>query len=45
MAVGVKPGPELGNMLKKIETDWIDHDFSQSVIDDALDAIAKGAIS
>lgn len=45
MKLGVTPGPELGNMLKKIETEWIEHDFSQSVIDDALDAIAKGAIS
>lgn len=41
IARGLKPGPELGQRLKQIETEWLDHDFSQSVIEDALDAIGK----
>jgi poly(A) polymerase len=31
----------LGQRLKQIETEWLNHDFSQSVIEDALDAIGK----
>ncbi|MBP2158657.1 MULTISPECIES: CCA tRNA nucleotidyltransferase [Asticcacaulis] len=41
IARGLKPGPELGQRLKQIETEWLNHDFSQSVIEDALDAIGK----
>lgn len=38
---GYSAGPELGKALKQIETEWLNHDFSQSVIDRALDATAK----
>ena len=38
---GYSAGPELGKALKQIETEWVNHDFSQSVIDRALDATAK----
>jgi poly(A) polymerase len=41
IARGLEPGPEVGARLKQIETEWLEHDFSQSVIDRALDAIAK----
>ncbi|HVZ29881.1 MAG TPA: CCA tRNA nucleotidyltransferase [Asticcacaulis sp.] len=41
IARGFKPGPAVGLRLKQIETEWLEHDFSQSVIDRALDAIAK----
>lgn len=41
IARGLTPGPELGQRLKQIETEWLNHDFSQSVIDHALDAIGK----
>ena len=41
IARGMTAGPELGTHLKQIETDWVNHDFSQSVIDRALDALAK----
>ncbi len=41
IARGLEPGPEVGVRLKQIETEWLEHDFSQSVIDRALDAIAK----
>lgn len=41
IARGLTPGPELGQRLKQIETEWLNHDFSQSVIEDALDAIGK----
>jgi poly(A) polymerase len=41
IARGLTPGPELGERLKQIETEWLNHDFSQSVIDHALDAIGK----
>jgi poly(A) polymerase len=41
IARGLTPGPELGERLKQIETEWLNHDFSQSVIEDALDAIGK----
>ena len=41
IAHGMTAGPELGLRLKQIETDWVNHDFSQSVIDQALDALAK----
>lgn len=41
IARGLIPGPEVGARLKQIETEWLEHDFSQSVIDRALDAIAK----
>lgn len=38
---GMAPGPEVGAMLKQIETEWLNHDFSQTVIDASLDAIGK----
>ncbi len=38
---GMIAGPEVGKRLKQIETEWLEHDFSQSVIDRALDATAK----
>lgn len=38
---GMTAGPEVGKRLKQIETEWLEHDFSQSVIDRALDATAK----
>lgn len=41
IARGMTAGPEVGQHLKQIETDWVNHDFSQSVIDQALDALAK----
>lgn len=41
LARGMTPGPEVGLRLKQIETEWLNHDFSQSVIDEALDALAK----
>ena len=41
IARGMTAGPEVGQHLKQIETDWVNHDFSQSVIDEALDALAK----
>ncbi|MGA9659983.1 MAG: CCA tRNA nucleotidyltransferase [Asticcacaulis sp.] len=41
IAHGMKAGPEVGKRLKQIETEWLEHDFSQSVIDRALDAGAK----
>lgn len=41
IARGMAPGPEVGIMLKQIETAWLDHDFSQSVIDAALDGLPK----
>ncbi|ESQ83388.1 hypothetical protein AEAC466_14155 [Asticcacaulis sp. AC466] len=41
MTRGVPAGPELGHALKQLETDWVNNDFSQSVIDRALDALAK----
>ncbi|MBW8880809.1 MAG: CCA tRNA nucleotidyltransferase [Asticcacaulis sp.] len=41
LARGLTPGPEVGQRLKQIETEWLNHDFSQSVIDAALDAITK----
>lgn len=41
MAVGIEAGPRLGQTLKRIEAEWIDNDFSQSVIDRALDEITK----
>ena len=41
IARGLTPGPGLGQRLKQIETEWLNHDFSQSVIEDALDAIGK----
>jgi poly(A) polymerase len=37
MRLGVKAGPDLGARLKAIESLWVKHDFSQSVIDKALD--------
>jgi poly(A) polymerase len=42
---GIPAGPEVGKALKKIETEWLNHDFSQSVIEAALDVIAKDAKS
>ena len=41
IALGIPAGPEVGKALKTIETEWLNHDFSQSVIDAALDALAK----
>lgn len=41
LARGFAPGPEVGQRLKAIESDWLRHDFSQSVIEAALDALAK----
>lgn len=41
IARGMTPGPELGQCLKQMETDWVNHDFSQSVIDAALDLIER----
>ncbi len=41
IARGMTPGPEVGMRLKQIETDWVNHDFSQSVIDAALDETRK----
>ena len=41
IARGMTAGPGVGTHLKQIETDWVNHDFSQSVIDQALDALAK----
>lgn len=41
IARGLEPGPAVGARLKQIETEWLEHDFSQSVIDRALDALAK----
>ncbi len=41
IARGVKPGKVLGEHLKQIETEWLNHDFSQSVIDRNLDGIGK----
>ncbi len=45
IAHGIPAGPEVGKALKQIETEWINHDFSQSVIEAALDAVAKAAKS
>jgi len=45
IARGLTAGPEVGKALKQIETEWLNHDFSQSVIEAALDAIAKDAKS
>ncbi len=41
VARGMEPGPEVGIRLKQIETEWLNHEFSQSVIDRALDGIGK----
>lgn len=38
---GLKAGPELGQAMKRIEADWAAHDFSQSVIDTAIDEIRE----
>jgi len=38
---GMTPGPEVGQRLKQIETEWVNNDFSQSVIDRSLDDIGK----
>jgi poly(A) polymerase len=35
----------VGAALKQLETEWLNHDFSQSVIEAALDAFAKEAKS
>lgn len=43
ISTGLAPGPELGRTLRRIEADWIAHDFSPIVIEDAIDAIAKQA--
>ncbi|MDC7683817.1 CCA tRNA nucleotidyltransferase [Asticcacaulis sp. BYS171W] len=41
IAAGLTPGPELGQAIKRIEADWIAHDFSQNVIDAAIDEIRE----
>jgi len=41
IARGLTAGPEVGKALKQLETEWLNHDFSQSVIEAALDAMAK----
>ncbi len=41
IARGLKAGPEVGQRLKQIETEWVNNDFSQTVIDDSLDQIGK----
>ena len=41
IARGLPAGPAVGAALKQLETEWLNHDFSQSVIEAALDAIAK----
>ncbi|BBF79838.1 CCA tRNA nucleotidyltransferase [Asticcacaulis excentricus] len=43
ISAGLAPGPELGQTLRRIEANWIAHDFSPIVIEDAIDAIAKQA--
>ncbi len=45
IARGMTPGPGVGQRLKQIETDWVNHDFSQSVIDAALDGIKSNSNS
>lgn len=39
IALGLAAGPEVGQTLKAIEADWLRHDFSQGVIDAALDRL------
>jgi poly(A) polymerase len=41
IARGLAPGPEVGQKLKQIETEWVNNDFSQTVIDHSLDEIGK----
>jgi len=41
IARGLKPGPEVGKRLKQIETEWLNSDFSQTVIDRSLDEIGR----
>lgn len=41
IARGLAAGPEVGKALKAIEADWLRHDFSQGVIDAALDRLGK----
>jgi poly(A) polymerase len=41
IARGLKPGPEVGQRLKQIETEWVNSEFSQTVIDQSLDEIGK----
>ncbi|MDC7674566.1 CCA tRNA nucleotidyltransferase [Asticcacaulis machinosus] len=41
MAAGIEAGPYLGQTLKRIEAEWCAHDFSQTVIDRALDELGK----
>jgi poly(A) polymerase len=41
IARGLRPGPAVGQRLKQIETEWVNNDFSQSVIDRSLDDIGK----
>lgn len=41
IARGLPPGPAVGQRLKQIETEWVNNDFSQSVIDRSLDDIGK----
>ena len=43
IARGLKAGPEVGQRLKQIETEWVNNDFSQTVIDRSLDEIGKRA--
>jgi poly(A) polymerase len=41
IAHGLAAGPQVGQTLKAIEADWLRHDFSQGVIDAALDRLGK----
>ena len=41
IARGLTRGPEVGQKLKQIETEWVNNDFSQTVIDRSLDEIGK----
>jgi len=41
IARGLTRGPEVGQRLKQIETEWVNNDFSQTVIDRSLDEIGK----
>ncbi len=41
IARGLTRGPAVGQKLKQIETEWVNNDFSQTVIDRSLDEIGK----
>jgi len=40
---GLRPGPELGQVLRRTEDEWVAHDFSSNVIEAAIDAIRERA--